>query len=126
MNRLACSVETSSSGELHCRFADGQILALHGETMQPGPATLGVRPEHLILDPVDGAAFAGTITHVEYLGDEVLVHLELSPGATLTLKRPADTVLRVGASLRVGVPQARCHLFDADGIRVGQGSSRSP
>jgi ABC-type sugar transport system ATPase subunit len=104
---------------LQCRFADGQIVALPGETIQSGPATLGVRPEHLILDPVDGAAFAGTITHVEYLGDEVLVHLELSLGATLTLKRPADTGLRVGASVRVGVPRARCHLFDAHGMRVG-------
>jgi multiple sugar transport system ATP-binding protein len=126
MNLLACSVETSSSGELRCSFADGQIVVMRGETTQRGPASLGVRPEHLILDPVDGAAFAGTITHVEYLGDEVLAHLDLALGTTLTLKRPADAGLQVGASVRVGVSQTRCHLFDADGMRVGEGASHSP
>ena len=88
-------------------------------SIQPGRASLGVRPEHLILDPADGAGFAGTVTHVEYLGDEVLAHVDLALGATVTLKRPADVDIRVGAAVRVGMAGAHCHLFDAQGMRVG-------
>jgi multiple sugar transport system ATP-binding protein len=100
-------------------LGNGQILALHTAAVEAGTATVGVRPEHLTLDAPDGAAFAGTVTHVEYLGDEVLAHVDLALGVTVALKRPADVDIRVGAEVRVGILAERCHLFDANGVRVG-------
>ena len=43
------------------------------------PCELGVRPEHLVLNPGDGSGFAGIwVTHAEYLGDELLAHVDLA------------------------------------------------
>ena len=119
MNLLACRVEAARSYETRVSLGDGQSLALRSAAVEPGPATLGVRPEHLTLAAVEGAGCAGTVTHVEYLGDEVLAHVDLALGATVSLKRAADVDIRVGATVRVGIRAERCHLFDTDGMRVG-------
>ena len=121
MNLLECRVEPSSSDGVRCTFADGQVVAIPGaesRRIQPGRASLGVRPEHLVLDPADVRGFAGTVTHVEYLGDEILAHVDLALGATVTLKRPADIDIRIGEPVRVGPAGGHCHLFDAAGARM--------
>jgi multiple sugar transport system ATP-binding protein len=119
MNLLECNVEASSSDETRCIFAGGQTIAIQGGSIQSGRASLGIRPEHLILDPTDGPGLAGTVTHVEYLGNEVLAHVDLTLGTTVTVKRPADVDIRVGTRVRAGMASAHCHLFDVNGMRLG-------
>ena len=123
MNLLDCTVDTPGQGEARCTFADGQVVMIpvpHGKSVAQGRARFGVRPEHLMLNPADESGFTGTLTHVEYLGDELLAHVDLALGASVTVKRPADIEIRVGASVRVGSVRTRCHLFDAAGVRIGE------
>ncbi|MGK2948255.1 MAG: ABC transporter ATP-binding protein, partial [Acidimicrobiales bacterium] len=85
-------------------------------------ATVGVRPEHLHLDP-DGPLLA-TVTQTEWLGHEALlrVHLDGTEGvdggwiARLPSEEapPAD-----GSAVRLGVAPRSVHLFDdSTGLRI--------
>ena len=97
-----------------------------------GAATLGVRPEDLVLGGAGAAGaqalparrhaphdFTATVLRVEALGSEQRVHLD-GPGDAAWVARVAPA-LRVAAGDRVGVSVAweRTHLFGPDGSRVG-------
>jgi multiple sugar transport system ATP-binding protein len=75
------------------------------------PATLGVRPEHLALQPADGALPAAEVTLVEAMGAHEVVWLDLE-GQRLAAIAPAAGVQRIGD--RVGVQMAldRASVFD--------------
>ena len=77
----------------------------------------GIRPEHLLLESGDGD-IRGTVTMVENLGSEELVHFsagELSLCARVT--RPAG--VSVGRRIGARVMPERIHLFDPEsGLRL--------
>ncbi|WP_110707520.1 sn-glycerol-3-phosphate ABC transporter ATP-binding protein UgpC [Salinicola sp. CR57] len=85
-------------------------------------ATLGVRPEHLRLDPQ--GEFAVTLEMIERLGVDALVYCRL-PGldAPLTARLPLATLeaaaLREGSEIRLGV-DGPLHLFDAEEQRMAR------
>jgi ABC-type sugar transport system ATPase subunit len=97
----------------------GGRLAL-GEVAQHGPATLGLRPEHLqILGPGDGeAAFSGRLELVEELGEARIAHLRLPDGTPLTVRHHHDSLPAPGETVAVGLTGPHWHLFDAAGQRV--------
>ena len=77
-----------------------------------GPMTLGVRPEHLVVDP-DGP-ISGAVSLVEQLGEYALVHLD-APAGAMTVKLPDAEGVQMGDILRLGFDQSRAHLFGEDG-----------
>ncbi|WFF41460.1 sn-glycerol-3-phosphate ABC transporter ATP-binding protein UgpC [Salinicola endophyticus] len=88
----------------------------------PAAATLGVRPEHLRLDPQ--GEFAVTLEMIERLGVDALAYCRL-PGldAPLTARLPLATLeaaaLREGSEIRLAV-DGPLHLFDAEERRVAR------
>jgi ABC-type sugar transport system ATPase subunit len=84
-----------------------------------GAQFVGFRPEDARLVPAEGAPFAGTVTLVELLGAEALVHLRLDGGESAVVRlrgeAPPEVDLRVG----VAVADDRLHAFDAEGRRLG-------
>ncbi|MBF9066640.1 ABC transporter ATP-binding protein [Streptacidiphilus fuscans] len=59
-------------------------IAFHADhNPGPGPVTLAVRPEHLVLDDTDpdatGHGWEATVTHTTFLGDHYLYSLRLGP-----------------------------------------------
>lgn len=84
---------------------------------------LGFRPEHAYLEnrhqPFGPAAtLEGTVSLVEPLGDESIVHVDC-PGVTITSKIDAHLSPNMGERAVLGVPYARMHLFDtATGRRL--------
>ena len=85
-------------------------------------ATLGVRPEHLRLDPQ--GEFAVTLEMIERLGVDALVYCRL-PGldAPLTARLPLTTLeaaaLREGSEIRLAV-DGLLHLFDVEEQRLAR------
>jgi multiple sugar transport system ATP-binding protein len=78
--------------------------------------SLAVRPEHLRLGDVDGAArLAGRVTHLEQLGDSALVYLSLPGEHALTVRVDGHAATKVGDNVAVSVPAEAVHLFDGDG-----------
>jgi multiple sugar transport system ATP-binding protein len=85
------------------------------------PLAVGIRPEHLRLtDPSrPGSHIAATVTLVEALGHEQLVHVTIASGAPVVVRVPmlggglAIPVLSPGAPVHLGVDPTDVHLFDA-------------
>ncbi|TCU20467.1 ABC transporter ATP-binding protein [Rhizobium sullae] len=84
-----------------------------------GPATLGIRPEHIA---PEGAAkgwpvIAGTVSVVEPMGADTVIWFD-GAGENISCRVMGDTALAPGAQIAPGVDMARASIFDADGARL--------
>ncbi|MEO5324750.1 sn-glycerol-3-phosphate ABC transporter ATP-binding protein UgpC [Mesorhizobium sp. CC13] len=90
----------------------------HGvEIGQGGDILVGVRPHDLIASPEgDGAAgslkLTGTVTAVEPLGPETLVHLDID-GAAVIATAPGKFIPAAGSQLVCSAAPGSLYLFDA-------------
>jgi multiple sugar transport system ATP-binding protein len=75
---------------------------------------VGFRPEHVRVGQTGstGLAFDASVDVVEYLGDDVLVHLARD-GTVLLARLPADERVHQGDRLELSVPAEKLHRFDA-------------
>lgn len=76
-------------------------------------ATIGIRPEHLKLEPK--GSLKGTVRAVEHLGNEALVHAQLQDGAMLTARCSEDISVPSDGSVAFATDRALIHRFDQDG-----------
>jgi len=96
--------------------ADGFAAMLPGVGHVRREATLGVRPEHLRIDPA--GPWQAAVTLVEPMGNHLVVWAELGPH-TVSLLAPADANLAVGSALTLAVDPSSILLFDrASGARL--------
>ena len=81
-------------------------------------ATLGIRPEHLLIDPADGATDIGQaqVIRIEDLGHEAHLHLHLrnSRGVFMTARANGDIRGKVtpGATVPLAIRPEQLHAFD--------------
>jgi multiple sugar transport system ATP-binding protein len=86
-----------------------------GIAQEQGAATIGVRPEHLIINQGDGG-WPAKITAVEYLGSDLFLHAALIAGGQIIVRAPGSAIHSVGEQISV-VPMADCvHRFDSNGV----------
>jgi multiple sugar transport system ATP-binding protein len=79
----------------------------------------GFRPEHIRMGSRDGYQFDARIEVVEYLGDELLVHL-VRNDTPLLAKLPVEERVDTGGTAEFAVAHDKVLLFDAEtGERVG-------
>jgi len=121
MNLLAGRLVQGGAGGALVQLGGGSEIAARVDASQgrAGDAvTLGIRPEHLQLEPhdVDGAALEGQIIRTEHLGDHALIYVQV-PGLDepLTVKVDTESRFADGARVRVSLPASSCHLFDDQG-----------
>ncbi len=99
----------------------GMTVALSGEALPPGPVRLGVRPEHLSLG--DGpTSFTGRVTLAEHLGSETIVHVDAGQSEAVLVRADGLAAARIGDSVSVRIDPATCHVFDAEGRTLRNGS----
>jgi ABC-type sugar transport system ATPase subunit len=79
-----------------------------------GPLTLGVRPEDLVLT-AGPALVRGTASIIENLGELAIAYIDVGAAEPLIVKLPGDSRVRQGDAIALTAPQARLHLFGADG-----------
>jgi multiple sugar transport system ATP-binding protein len=83
-----------------------------------GDLQLGVRPEDVTLCPPGVGVGDATVTVVEPLGNETLVHLDAG-GQAVVARVPGITTTVPGTQIGVQIDGGRIHLFDAAGARLG-------
>jgi multiple sugar transport system ATP-binding protein len=113
MNFVA--VQAAADGTASPAF--GGSVVVPGVRATAGTAlVLGVRPEHLSLQPQPGALVLPiTVSQVEQLGGLSLVYGTLPDGATrITVQSAGQVRTAVGDMLTAYAPPALCHLFAAD------------
>jgi len=92
------------------RFADGIRPGGNGRAL-----TLGIRPEHLVLDGAGALPFA--LDLAEPLGSETVLHGRLPDGTALTVRAQGGVPASEG--LTVAIPAESLHVFDAEsGMRL--------
>jgi len=76
--------------------------------------TLGIRPEHVAIDPVDGPALEASFTleRLEQLGALTFLYGKLQSGEPLTVQVVGQQGHDAGDTVVVRFPLARVHLFD--------------
>ena len=102
--------------DLHNRFHAGSLALALQAPMPAGPATLGVRPEHV--HPDEHGPLAGTVTLVEPMGNHQVLWLDCG-GHVLSAIVHGPERFTAGQGLRFGIDAARVSLFDpASGARL--------
>jgi multiple sugar transport system ATP-binding protein len=86
-----------------------------------GPMSVAFRAEHAALMAPARAPLRGTVSHLENLGSERLVHVQLDPpqaGPVVVRTAPQDPRPALGAVVGIGFCVRQPLLFDAQGVRV--------
>ncbi|BAV49166.1 ABC transporter [Mesorhizobium loti] len=94
-------------GSPKMNFIDGARL---GETAK----TIGVRPEHLTVDPKSGA-WKGTVVHAEHLGADTNLYLDCEKAGLITVRIFGVYDAEPGAMLYATPDPAKTYRFGADG-----------
>ena len=81
----------------------------------PGPVTMGIRPEDVL---VGAGPWTAAVRLVEPIGHETIVFLE-ADGLSLTARLPGSVTLHAGETVAFDLRRDRMHLFDkSDGRRL--------
>jgi multiple sugar transport system ATP-binding protein len=78
-----------------------------------GCATLGIRSEHVEVG--EGQPWPGEVVHVEDLGSDHFVFVDIGAEEPLIVRRPGKTETAIGTKLSVGPMAAHQHRFDESG-----------
>lgn len=97
-------------GSPKMNFVDGARL---GETAK----TIGVRPEHLTVDPKSGA-WKGTVVHAEHLGADTNLYLDCEKAGLITVRIFGVYNAEPGSTLYATPDPARTYRFGADGRTI--------
>ena len=124
MNRIAGSV--SADGRSFAPSGTRSAIPLLAPAA-PGPAVLGIRPEHLRVAPHDAGAgdagardtpLRGRVVFDEYLGADRCLHLD-GPAGRLVVRIAPDGPRAIGSELALQPDPARVRLYDAaSGARI--------
>ena len=85
----------------------------------PGTVALGIRPEHLSLEPTGAPGVAAELQVIERLGSDTNLFCEAPGVGPLLARAHGDVGLAPGAVVTLSPDPARLHPFDASGRRVG-------
>jgi len=97
-------------GSPKMNFVDGARL---GDTAK----TIGVRPEHLTVDPKSGA-WKGTVVHAEHLGADTNLYLDCEKAGLITVRIFGVYDAEPGATLYATPDPAKTYRFGADGKTI--------
>ena len=97
-------------GSPKMNFIDGARL---GETAK----TIGVRPEHLTVDPKSGS-WKGTVVHAEHLGADTNLYLDCEKAGLITVRIFGVYDAEPGATLYATPEPGKTYRFGADGKTI--------
>ncbi|RFC00707.1 ABC transporter ATP-binding protein [Rhizobium leguminosarum bv. trifolii] len=84
-----------------------------------GPATLGVRPEGLVLCSPEQGFLSAQLQFEEHLGEHRLIYARTNDGIDLIAKEPDGPALAEGSTLHFRFAPESAHFFGPDGRRLG-------
>jgi multiple sugar transport system ATP-binding protein len=97
-------------GSPKMNFLNGAFAAAEGCT------TLGIRSEHVEI--VDNGRWNGNVVHVEDLGSDHFVFVEIGTEEAMIVRRPGKQTVALGAKVSLEPLAGQLHRFDQNGIPV--------
>ena len=103
---------------VHVVLSEDKQKNLADNQVQPGPVTLGVRPEHLHLAEVGEQKITGTVEVSEMMGSAVHLHVSACGTDTIMIVQTMDigenTAFPIGSSLSFSFGGHTAHVFDRE------------
>ena len=117
--------ESDSGGRLTSHGVSlGRIL----ESPAAAKLSIGLRPEHMMLQAEKTGGFEGHLVHSENLGSDVFLHVSIDDDGTRIVVRasPLEAAdLSIGGTVRIGFERDKVLAFDAAGKRMALNSLQS-
>jgi multiple sugar transport system ATP-binding protein len=126
MNLLDAVVRSASEQHLCLALSNGASVTVPApvEELKPGETIkLGVRPEHLAVEPE--GPFQGEVDALEHLGPRAYLYAKLPDGSTLVVQTDGDTPIRVGDRVAFRIRSLATHLFDKAGRALTRSGARA-
>ena len=124
MNVLPARVAGYTPLGVRLALPGGDLLDIPAKGLAAAPGSgvqLGIRPEHMRLG--DGAGhIPAQVALAEHLGSETILHLDVPDGSTLVVRADGLARTKQGDRVSVGLPPEACHVFDAEGRTLHNGS----
>ena len=119
MNLISGKVDNSNGAPAFTGYGIDFTLPEAYAGVSSGDYTLGVRPEHILVDGADeDAAFSCDIQLVEPLGKDTLLYFEHGAERPTIAVVEASDRFKEGEQLNITFDPARVYLFEPDGKRV--------
>ena len=80
-------------------------------------ATIGIRPEHMVLSR-DSGEWQGKIVHVEHLGADTIVYLESEKAGLITVRLFGEHAYAADETVFASPDAAKIHRFDTEGQAI--------
>ena len=114
MNFVSAKVVSSKSNNTEVEMLNSKlIINRFSSNITIGDnVTLGIRPEHLLVNQDADASCESKVFVVEKLGSGTFLYLE-KEGEPLVVETEGDSNIKVGDTVKVGFSASRCHLFDS-------------
>jgi multiple sugar transport system ATP-binding protein len=80
----------------------------------PEKASLGIRPEDLHIDRIDGPSLEAVVDVVEPLGSEVFLHVRAADIPLVARVGGSEQPPRVGDRIRLRLDARKLHFFDSE------------
>ncbi len=122
MNFFTGKIASTKGGRLSVICDDGPEFdwpAAPGHNLKAGDnITLGVRPEHFLVDKTSDAGFAGEVYAVERLGGETYIYLRTDAGREILVHASGDKNVRAGDRANIAFSLDQAHLFGPDEMAI--------
>jgi multiple sugar transport system ATP-binding protein len=126
MNLMGGDITSVQKDVAEVTLKGGERLSIptRGAALQPGPVTVGIRPEHIAIGPAAGGdnVVAGKVALSEHLGGETMLYVDTAPLAQCVVKADGLAAQRIGDVVSLNLPANTCHLFGTDGKALLNGS----
>jgi multiple sugar transport system ATP-binding protein len=99
----------------------GQKIKVALKNIENQSVSIGIRPEHLILQPPSKASFSGELTYKENLGSDVFLHLDIAAinqKVVIRTEPQEANSSKIGETVSFGANQNKYLVFDENGKRI--------
>ena len=83
------------------------------EASKHGATTIGIRPEHLVIDP--NGPLQGVVGLAEHLGSDTFLKIAVEGMDPITLRAEGENTLRHGDKIGLSPMEGKLHRFGPDG-----------
>ncbi|NBQ40278.1 MAG: TOBE domain-containing protein, partial [Alphaproteobacteria bacterium] len=125
MNLMPGEVTGVENGSAKVVLKGGAQISVdtHGKSISNGPVTVGIRPEHIGVGQAGAPnSVPGKVVLSEHLGGETMLYVETSAIPQCVVKTDGLASQKIGETVSLSLPANTCHLFDANGQAIVNGS----
>jgi len=117
MNFLKGTVSSIKGDTVEIRLPDDKIMSFEHDTPanEKDTATIGIRPEHLLLAEAGDGLLKAEVDVVERLGDVSYLYCALSDGTPIIASAPGTSLAKTGDTIRLTARTEKIHVFGPDG-----------